>query len=50
MGEMFGGHELIRFDDFFNVGAVDSNGNTHDHVLRAFGDFAIDSQEIRTLC
>ena len=49
MGEMFGGHEIVGFNDLLDVIAVNPNSNTHDHVLWSFGDFAIDSQEIGPL-
>jgi hypothetical protein len=40
------GHEMVRFEDAFDVVAVDANGNTHDHVLWSFGDFAIAAEEV----
>ena len=49
VSEVFGGHEIVGFDGFFNVLAVDTDGDSHDHVLRTFGDFTVDSQEVGTL-
>ena len=49
MGEMFGGHEVVGFNDLLDVIAVNTDGDTHNHVLRSFCDFTIDSQEIGSL-
>jgi hypothetical protein len=49
MSEVLGGHEIVCFNSFFNVVTVDTDGNTHDHMLRTFGDFTVDPQKIGTL-
>lgn len=49
MGEIAFRHEIVCFYDMLNVGTMDADGASHDHVLRAFGDTPIEPQEIRTL-
>jgi hypothetical protein len=38
------GHEMVRFEDAFDIVAVNANGDTHDHVLWSFGDLAIEAE------
>jgi hypothetical protein len=40
------GHEIVRFNNPVQVGAVDSDGDSHDHVLRSFSDASIDAKEV----
>ena len=49
MCEMLAGHEIVCFDDFLGVVAVNTNCNSHNHVLRTFSNLAIDSQKVRSL-
>lgn len=49
MSEVSFRHEIVGLDDALDVGTVDANRNTHDHVLRPFGDVLIDSEEVGTL-
>lgn len=49
VGEVAFRHEVIRFEDAVDIGAVDTDGDTHDHVLRAFGDTTADAKEVGTL-
>jgi len=43
MGKVLRGHEIVGFDCFFNVVAVDADGDAHDHVLGTFRDFSVDT-------
>jgi hypothetical protein len=40
------GHKVVSLEDAVNVRAVDADCNAHDHVLWAFGDTAIDVEEV----
>ena len=46
MGEITFGHEIVRLNDLVDVRAVDSDGNSHDHVLRSFSNASIDSKKV----
>lgn len=46
MGEEFAGHEIVGFDDTFNVISPDTNSNTHNHVLGSLDNLAIELEEI----
>ena len=46
---MFCGHEVICLNSFFDVVAVNADGYSHEHVLWSLSDFAIDSQQVRSL-
>ena len=49
MSEVFRGHESVGFDDFFDITAVNTDCDSHNHVLWSLGDFAVDSQEVGSL-
>ena len=49
VSEVLGGHEIIGFDGFFDVIAVNTDRDSHDHVLWTFSDFTVDSQEVGAL-
>jgi hypothetical protein len=42
-------HEVVGLEDLFNVVSVNTNSDSHDHVLGSFDNLAIDSEEIRSL-
>jgi hypothetical protein len=42
-------HQVVGFDDLVNPLAPDTNGDTHDHVLRTFGNLAVNPQKVRSL-
>jgi hypothetical protein len=42
------GHEIVRLNNPVNIRAMDSDGDSHDHVLWSFGDASIDAKEIGT--
>lgn len=42
------GHEIIGFDDAFDVIAMHFDGDAHNHVLWAFCDASIDTKEVRS--
>jgi hypothetical protein len=44
--EVFVGHVVVGLDSGLDVAAVDANSDTHDHVLRSLGDFAVDAEEV----
>jgi len=48
MGEVPFGHEVVSLEDALDVRAVDANGDTHDHVLWALGDAAVDAEKVRS--
>ena len=39
-------HEVVGFDGAVDVRAVDTNGDTHEHVLGTFGDTVVDAEEV----
>lgn len=41
-------HQIIRLQNLVHVLAPDPDGHAHDHVLRAFGDLAVDAEEVGT--
>jgi hypothetical protein len=43
------GHEVVCVDGTINVVAVNANSDTHEHLLWPFGDFAINTEEVRSL-
>lgn len=49
MGEVPLAHQVVRLDTLFDVGAVDTDGNSHEHVLRSLGDSSVDSKQVRSL-
>lgn len=49
MGEPFEGHILIGLKGGFKVMFVDSNGDSHEHMLGALYYLAVDFKEIRFL-
>ena len=46
VGEVSLGHEVVRLDDFLDVSAVDTDSDSHNHMLRSFGDPAVDSEQV----
>ena len=46
MCEIAFGHEIVRLNNPVHVRAVDSDGNSHDHVLRSFSNATIDAKEV----
>ena len=49
MGEKLLGHQVVRLDGRIDVFAVDTDGDTHQHVLRTFDNFSIDLQQVAPL-
>lgn len=49
MGEESLRHEVVSLDGLLNVGAVDTDSDSHDHVLWAFHDLAVHSKKVRSL-
>ena len=49
MGEVALAHQVVGLECLFDVGVVDSDGHAHQHVLRAFSDFAVELEEVGTL-
>ena len=43
------GHEVVCVDGAINVIAVNTNSDTHKHLLRPFGDFTINTKEVGSL-
>lgn len=41
-------HEIVSLDDTVNVPAVNTDSNTHDHVLRTFSNPTIEAEKVRT--
>ncbi len=48
MGEVSFGHKVICFENAVNVRSMNTNGNTHDHVLGTFSYAAIDAEKVGT--
>ena len=40
-------HELVSFKRGLEVCLVDSNGNTHEHVLGPFNNFVVNFEQVR---
>lgn len=38
--------QVVRFDGAVDVALVDADRHPHQHVLRAFHDFAVDAQQV----
>ena len=49
MGEVALRHEVVGFYNVINITSVNTDGDTHDHVLWPFGNTVVDAKEIRTL-
>ncbi len=49
MGEEFLRHEMVGFDCGCNVLLVDSNRDSHEHLLRTFYDSAVDFEKVGPL-
>ena len=47
MGEIAFGHKVVGLDDTLDVRSVDSDGDTHKHVLRPLGGDTVDLQQVR---
>ncbi len=41
-------HQVVSLKCTVNVTTVNANGDTHKHVLRSLGDFAVDFQKVGT--
>ena len=41
------GHEVVRLDDLCDVTTVNTDGNSHDHVLWPLNDLAVDAEKVR---
>lgn len=46
MGEKTLAHKMVCFDGAVNVVAVDTNGDTHQHVLRTLSDASVKAEEV----
>ena len=42
-------HEIVRLNNFVNIGAMEPDGDSPDHVLWSFGDASIDAKEVGAL-
>ena len=42
-------HKVVGLEDLVNVGTVDTNSDSHHHVLRSLDNLAVDSKQIRPL-
>lgn len=49
VGEVTLRHEVVRLQDAVDVRAVNSDSDTHEHVLRSLSDLAIDAKKVRSL-
>ena len=49
MGEVSLRHEGVGLNDLVNVGSVNANSHTHDHVLWSLDDLAVDAKKVRSL-
>jgi hypothetical protein len=49
VGEILLGHEVVRLQCGFDIGAVDAERDTHDHVLGALDDLLVAAQQVRPL-
>lgn len=49
MGKVSLRHEVVGLDDLLEVGTVNTDRDTHDHVLRSLDNLAVDSKQIRSL-
>lgn len=47
--EFFGRHQVVGFDDLFYIVSVNSDRDTHEHVLRTFEHPVFVTEKIRTL-
>ena len=47
VGEVTLGHQVVCLNDAVEISSVDTNSDTHDHLLRALGYSSIDPEEIR---
>ena len=48
VGEVSFRHEVVGLKCSINIASVDTNSDTHKHVLRSFSYSAIDSEKVRT--
>lgn len=49
VGEVSLGHEVVGLDGLLPVFAVDSTGDSHQHVLRSLSNSSVDSQQVTPL-
>ena len=42
-------HKVVCLNDTVNVMFVDAHSDTHDHMLRTFGNTAVDPEKVRPL-
>lgn len=47
MREVSLGHEIVSLNDTINIGAMNSNRNTHNHMLWTFSNASINAEEVR---
>ena len=43
------GHQIVRFDGGLDVVLMDTNRDSHQHLLRAFDHFAVDLKQVGPL-
>lgn len=48
VGEVTFGHEVVCLEDARNIGAVNANCDSHQHVLWTLSDASIDAKEVGT--
>ncbi len=41
-------HQVVCLDDAVDVSAMNTDGDTHNHVLRSLSNSTIDSEKVRT--
>lgn len=49
VGEVPLGHQVVGFDSLLDIVSVDTNSDSHDHVLGTLSDVSIDSKKVRSL-
>lgn len=49
MGEVPLGHQVVSLENPVEVPTVNTNGNSHDEVLRAFGNSVVDTEKVGAL-
>lgn len=49
MGEVSLRHKVVCLENLLDIAALDTQSDTHDHVLRSLDNLAVDSEEVRPL-
>jgi hypothetical protein len=49
VGEVSLRHEVVSLEDLVNVGTVNTDGDTHDHVLWSLDNLAVNAEQVRPL-